>query len=279
MNAHLKSNFNATVRLDITPASAGWRYLSFKVIALKPGETYSLETGGSEVALTPLAGKADVQVSGQPFALSRSSVFTELAQVLYVPPGKSVTISATTTFECAIGGAPAEGKYPARLFLSHEMKRELRGGTGAAQRQVHHLLAHPMPAERLILYDGYLPGGMWAGIPPHCHDGYMDSPYLEETYYYCITPPEGFGFHRNYRCDTDLDQVFTVRNGDVVLIGEGFHPITAAPGSNIYFLNYLAGDLYDESRGTPPYNDPQYDWIKQNWGGNAWQLPVLDTLP
>jgi 5-deoxy-glucuronate isomerase len=277
MNHHLKSKQDATVRLDVTPATAGWRYLSFQVIALEPGETFSLETAGSEVALTTLSGNADVQVSGQPFTLARRSVFTELAQVLYVPPGKAVTISATTRFECAIGGAPAEGKYPTRLVLSHEMKRELRGGSGAAQRQVNHLLAYPLPAERLILYDAYLPGGMWGGIPPHCHDGYMNSPYLEETYYYCITPADGFAFHRNYRCDTDFDEVFTVRNGDLILVTQGFHPVAAAPGSNVYFLNYLAGDLLDEARSTPPYDDPTYAWLKQNWGGNAWQLPMFET--
>jgi len=33
----------------------------------------------------------------------------------------------------------------------------------------------------------------------------MNSPYLEETYYYRITP-RWFALHRNYRCDTDFDE-------------------------------------------------------------------------
>lgn len=274
MTHHLKSDLNARIQLSVTPENAGWRYLSFQAIALEAGESLTHESGDREVALTPLAGSAKVRAGEQAFEVARKGVFEELASVLYIPPQQTMTITAATRFEFALGGAPAEGKYPARYFRASEMKQELRGG-GAAQRQVNHLLAHPLPAERLILYDAYLPGGMWGGVPPHCHDGYMNSPYLEETYYYHITPNDGFAFHRNYRCDNDFDEVFTVRDGDLVLVTQGFHPVAAAPGSNVYFLNYLAGDLLDDARKTPPYDDPAYAWLKQNWGGNAFTLPMF----
>lgn len=270
---HFRPNRQAQLHFQVTPETAGWRYLSFQVIALHEGESYTYATEGNEVALTTLMGSARVEVSGENFSVSRRNVFEEMATVLYVPPHKTITIHATSEFECALGGAPAEGKYPTRLFPSAEMRQELRGG-GAAQRQVNHLLAYPMPAERLILYDAYVPGGMWAGIPPHCHDGYAGSPYLEETYYYRITPVNGFAIHRNYCCDSDFDELFTVRDGDLVLVTQGFHPVATAPGSNVYFLNYLAGELYDKARGTPPYDDPAYAWLKSNWEGNALTLPV-----
>ena len=37
-------------------------------------------------------------------------------------------------------------------------------------------------------------GGSWSGYPPHCHDGKFGSPYLEETYYYRISPDNGLLF-------------------------------------------------------------------------------------
>jgi 5-deoxy-glucuronate isomerase len=271
---HLTPERSAQVRFAVTPASAGWRYLSFQVIALRAGETFTHETGANEVAVTALKGSAQILVDGQSFEMARRGVFEEPAQVLYVPPRRSITLRAGSDFEAALGGAPAQGKYPARLFTAADMRLELRGG-GAAQRQVNHLLAHPLPAERLILYDAYVPGGMWAGYPPHCHDGYAGSPYLEETYYYCITPANGFAIHRNYCCDSDFDELFTVRDGDLVLVTQGFHPVAAAPGSNVYFLNYLAGDLYDDARATPPYDDPAYAWLKNNWQGDALSLPLF----
>lgn len=278
---HFRPNTHSKVRHQVTPASAGWRYLTFQVIALHAGETFSQETDGQEMALTPLKGRARVDTSShaaeQIFHLARADVFAEMAQVLYIPPQHHLRVEAMSAFEFALGGAPATGKYPTRLFTPREMKKELRGG-GAAFRQVNHLLAYPLPAERLILYDAYVPGGMWAGYPPHCHDGYMGSPYLEETYYYRITPANGFAIHRNYRRDSDFDELFTVRDGDLVLITQGFHPVAAAPGANVYFLNYLAGELVDDARGTPPFDDPDYAWLKQNWGGNALRLPLLESL-
>ncbi len=273
MNHHIRPAENASTLVEVAPATAGWQYLSFKVLALKAGETYRQPTGSNEVALVPLRGQAEVDVSGTRYRLAREGVFAGLPSVLYAPPGEMLVVRAEGSFEFAIGGAPAEGRYPVRLFQPAEMRAEIRGG-GAARRQVNHILAHPLPAERLILFDVYVPGGAWSGWPPHCHDGYAGSAYLEEVYYYRIEPDEGFALHRNYRRDNDFDERFVVRNGDLVLVTQGFHPVAAAPGCNVYFLNYLAGELQDELRATPPYDDPDFAWIKGRWEDNLLPLPV-----
>jgi 5-deoxy-glucuronate isomerase len=270
----IRPNNESDVVIDVTPASAGWRYLNFKVVSLAAGQRYSQQSGADEVALVPLVGQGNVEASGERFGLYRKGFFDELPHVLYMPPGEELVVEAATAFEFAIGGAPAEGKYPTRLFTPDEMKQEVRGG-GAARRQVNHVLAHPLPAERLILFEVYVPGGMYSGWPPHCHDGYAGSPYLEEVYYYRVKPEEGFAIHRNYRRDNDFDELFTVRDGDLVLVTQGFHPVAVPPGSNIYFLNYLAGDLLNEDRGIPPYDDPDWGWMKEDWEGERMSLPVF----
>jgi 5-deoxy-glucuronate isomerase len=259
---------------EVTPQSAGWDYLGFVVTALPAGDRTALDSAGTEIAFVPLSGRVANTVDGERFELARESVFTELPHVLYVPPGRRVEIEALADAELAYGSAPAEGRYPLRLFAPSEMKCEVRGG-GVARRQVNHVLAHPLPAERLILFEVYVPGGAWSGWPPHCHDGKFGSPYLEETYYYRVTPDAGFGVHRNYARDTDFDETFAVSNGDLVLVTEGFHPVTASPGCNLYFLNYLAGELEDDARATPPFDDPDHGWIKDDrWEEGRWPLPV-----
>ncbi|MGB1288195.1 MAG: 5-deoxy-glucuronate isomerase, partial [Aggregatilineales bacterium] len=45
------SNFDAQTIMDITPESAGWEYLSFRILQLKSGETYSHNTEQTELAL------------------------------------------------------------------------------------------------------------------------------------------------------------------------------------------------------------------------------------
>jgi 5-deoxy-glucuronate isomerase len=259
--------------VEVMPGDAGWRYLDFRVVRLRAGERWAHASGNREVALVPLQGRARVSVAAERFTLARETVFAGKANVLYVPPRHDLVVEAETGFELALGGAPAEGRYPVRLFQPDEMKEEVRGG-GPARRQVNHILAAPLPAERLILFEVYVPGGAWSGWPPHCHDGFGGSPYLEEVYHYRFAPEHGFGVHRNYRRDTAFDEIWTVRQADTVLVTQGFHPTAAAPGSNMYFLNYLAGELQDEARGAPPVDDADFAWMKQDWEGGRLELPL-----
>ena len=268
-----KSQPGPGIQVEVTPQAAGWRYLSFQVIALKAGETYRAETGDTEVALVPLSGQATVIVSEERYTLARENLFAQAPHVLYVPPDREITISATSDFEFSTGGAPAEGRYPTRLFRPDEMRQELRGG-GAARRQVNHILAHPLPAERLILFEVYVPGGMWSGWPPHVHAGEKGAPYLEETYYSRFQPENGYGIQRNYRDEEGFEEFFAVHDRELTLVKRGFHPVVATPGSNMYFLNYQAGDLLDGARATPPYDDPGYVWIKNHWEEGVLQLPI-----
>ena len=62
---HVRPGSGPGTLLEITPASVGWRYLSFQVVALAPGETIEGETGGSEFALVALGGSGWFDFDGQ----------------------------------------------------------------------------------------------------------------------------------------------------------------------------------------------------------------------
>jgi len=271
---HLAPTTDGTVRVDVTPTSAGWKYLSFAVIELAAGQTHTSLLTDRETAIVPLSGAGTVQAGDRSFALARESVFTQMPQVLYAPPGTSLSVTTEGAFSFAIGSAPAEGRYPLRLFEPGEMKSELRGG-GTSYRQVNHILAMPLPAEHLILYEVYVPRGTWAGWAPHCHDGREGSPYLEEVYWFQMDPANGFILHRNWRDDEGFDEQFVVKQGDTVLVTKGYHSTVACPTSHMYFLNYLAGDLVDDDRRTPPCFHADYTWIVDDWSAGAWELPIL----
>ena len=264
---------------QVRPQDYAWRFLEFAVIQLDPSTSFDITTDQKEMALVPLSGTYQVKTQNQVFNMQRASVFEIMPQVLYMPPNTSATVAASTKCEFALGGAPAQGKYPLRLFSPQEMKREVRGG-GPAKRQVNHILAHPMPAERLILFEVHVPGGAWAGWPPHCHDGFDGSSYLEETYFFRFQPAaHGFGFQRNYRTDKDFNETFTVRHNDLVLVTQGFHPTVTSPGSRMFFLNYLAGDLVDDARAIPPLDDRDWTSMKQSedaWNTNRFDFPAFD---
>lgn len=271
---HVRPNASGSVKIEVTPESAGWRDIKFSVIELAAGETYTVTLEDRETAVVPLQGRGTASAGSVQTTLERESVFTSMPSVLYVPPRVQIVITAIDRFTFSIGSAPAVGKYPERLFLPSEMKTEIRGG-GTSLRQVNHILAMPLPAEHLILYEVYVPRGTWAGWAPHCHDGRDGSPYLEEVYYFRLDPPNGFLLQRNWRDDENFDEQFVAKDGDVVLVTKGFHSTVACPTSHMYFLNYLAGDLEDDARSTPPCFHSEYTWITEDWSAGAWELPVV----
>lgn len=260
--------------LHVTPETAGWDYLEFSIVDVDPASSWSDSVDDRETAIVPQSGSGVVIVDGRRVELSRSSVFEQMPRIVYVPPGVGYSVESEASLQVAIGSAPAEGKLPVRVVEPNEMRSELRGG-GAAYRQVVHALAHPIPAERLILYEVYVPRGTWSGWPPHCHDGRDDSPYLEEVYYFRLDRPEGYCMHRNWRDEEDFDDVVVAHDADVVLVPKGYHTSIACPGSNMYFLNYLAGELELDERRTPPCFAAEHTWIESDWNAGEWGLPVV----
>lgn len=265
--------------IDVTPSSARWSNLAFSVVEVDADHSHRDAVPGREVAIVPLGGAGRVLVGDLTVDVARSSVFAEIGRVVYVPPGTPFTIESDDRLSVAIGSAPAEGRLPIRVIEPAEMRSEIRGG-GTSFRQVVHTLAHPLPAEHLILYEVYVPRGTWAGWPPHRHDGVEGSPYLEETYYFRLDRPEGYVLHRNFTDGVDgddFDEVAVAHDGDVVLVPKGYHTSVASPGSNMYFLNYLAGDLELDERRTPPCFHSDHTWIEADWDAGAWSLPVVST--
>jgi len=264
--------------LEITPETAGWANVAFSVVELTPADPWSGTETDRETAIVPLSGSGRVRAGDIDTPISRTSVFEELGRIVYLPPGTPYEITTESSLTAAVGSAPAEGLYPARVFEPTEMRVEIRGG-GQAYRQVVHSLAHPLPAEKLILYEVFVPRGTWSGWPPHCHDGRDGSPYLEEVYYFRLDRPEGYCMHRNWRTEEGFDEAVVARDGDAVLVPKGYHTSVACPSSNMYFLNYLAGELLGDARRTPPCFAAEHTWIEADWGAGAWTLPVAGAVP
>ena len=237
----------------LTPETAQWKYVSFKVLRLAGGEVIEDETGEQEIVMVLLVGRGRLSFNGTTHELVRDDPFRELADIGYLPPRTGYRVEASTPFEIAIGGAPAEGTRPARIIRKGDMATAIRGGANAA-RGVSALLDSDEFSERLTVYESHTPSGNWSSFPPHRHDTRDSSSYHEETYYYRLQPSDGFAIQRIYTRDSDLDVAILVHDGEVVLIHEGYHPVVKAPETNAYYLNVLAGDV----RKISAVNDPHY---------------------
>jgi 5-deoxy-glucuronate isomerase len=80
---------------------------------------------------------------------------------------------------------------------------------------------------------------------------------LEETYYHKLNPEQGFAFQRVYTDDRKIDETISVENNSVVMVPEGYHPVGAPHGYDLYYLNVMAGP----SREWIFKNDPAHEWI------------------
>jgi 5-deoxy-glucuronate isomerase len=177
---------------------------------------------------------------------------------LYLPPGTDYRVEATTGLELAICSAPAERGVEPFVVGPGDIEVERRG-SGSMEREVRPILMSEGQAERLLVVEVLTPNGHWSSYPPHKHDrdALPDESYLEETYYHRVRPEKGFALQRVYTDDRSLDETLSVSNGDVVLVPKGYHPVSAPPGYDLYYLNVMAGPV----REWRFKNDPDHEWL------------------
>jgi 5-deoxy-glucuronate isomerase len=235
----------------VTPESAGWAYVGFEVVRV--AGRFERSEAGRETCVVILGGTCDLtagDVTGR--GLGRGDVFDGPPTALYVPPG--VTWTAEGEAELALCTAPAEGRLAPRLLTSPKL---LTRGEGTEERRIANILMEDEEAESLLVTEVITPRGHWSSYPPHKHD--TDDPpretYLEETYYHRLRPDDGFAFQRVYSDDRSIDEAIAVRDGDVVLVPRGYHPVAAGARHDLYYLNVMAGPVREWRVAA----DPAYD--------------------
>ena len=252
----------------------GFQFLGFKTQRLVPGGCVEEDTQDHELGLVLLGGICTVESSCGKWKNigRRPNVFAGLPYALYLPISTHFAITTETGCDIAFCYCRAEKSFPPRLVTPADVDIEIRGG-GNATRQINGIFKPGFPADRLIVVEVYTPSGNWSSFPPHKHDVHNppNEVDLEEVYYYRIDRPEGFAIQKVYSPDRRLDETMTVRDGDMVLVPEGYHPVVAAHGYNAYYLNALAGS----ARSLAASDDPQYEWVRHFWHEQDPRLPMV----
>lgn len=248
----------------VTPEVADWAYSGLTVFELSEREEVSLNFYSDEVVLVPLRGSFRIDSASLSVTLAgRNDLFSEPTDRAYLPPRSPFVVTSESGGEIAVCSARAETGGPARHLSAAAMSAEVRGA-GQATRQINGIWPADVPGpERLIVVEVLTPAGNWSSYPPHKHDEFTENEVpLEEIYYFRIQGEEGFGFHRTYSSDGDIDETVTVRNGDTFLIPRGYHgPCVAAPNYDMYYLNVMAGPHRDWRVS----NDPRHAWVTSEW--------------
>jgi 5-deoxy-glucuronate isomerase len=270
--------------VDIDPAKAGWSYSSFRVLELPPGGWHDFPTGDSEWIVISLSGSCTVAADGVTFRVQgRDTVFSGVSDFVYAPRDCHVSLATERGGRFALAGARCEGRLPARYGAASEVPVELRG-SGNCSRQVNNFgAAGVFECDKLIAVEVITPGGNWSSFPPHKHDEDREGESrLEEVYYFEIDraagapEAEGIGYQRVSPSGRgrNTDVLAEVKNGDVVLVPDGWHgPSIALPGHDMYYLNVMAGP--GSERAWLICDHPDHAWIRDTWSDQ----PVDPRLP
>jgi 5-deoxy-glucuronate isomerase len=249
--------------------------MSFAVTRLLPAQLLELRTGDEEIALVVLGGCCIANWGAGARSIgARKDVFDGLPYTLYLPCDSRVTLKAETVCEIAECRVPSEASLEPRLVTPDDVDSALRGGENTS-RQIVEVIAPAFPADKLVVFEVYTPGGNWSSYPPHKHDVHQPPVEvdLDEIYYYRMKEARGFALQNLYRSDRSRESLVKVHDGDVVLVREGYHPVVAGPGYDTYYLNFLAGT----SRSMTVTEDPEHVWLRSTWKQTDPRLPLVGS--
>ena len=228
---------------------------------LGAGEREALRDAGEMCAIV-LSGTVDVTIGDSELgtATRYGDMFEVGGDAVYVPPDETLTLAAQKAASVAVAAAPLAGRPAGVARLIAASEHDVRtAGTGNWSRTIRTILGSDQDAGRLVLGETVNPPGNWSSYPPHKHDRQAppEEVALEEVYYYRFNPEGGFGVQLLY--DESDERAQIVRDGDVVAIPAGYHPVVAAPGYALYYLWILAG----EGRDLVPFFDTRHAWIQE----------------
>ncbi|NOT47819.1 MAG: hypothetical protein HOP17_08725 [Acidobacteria bacterium] len=238
---------------SVSPGATASRNLHYGRVRIEAGEpAIEFETGTHETGFICLNGVATVSTGDSTFILNRYDA-------LYVPRDSSVKVEATEGCDLAEISAPVENRYPLQFVSFSEIRKDpalhFTAGKPPIERDLNILLGKNIEAGRIMAGVTFSSDGNWTSFPPHEH-----ADLLEEAYLYIDMPAPQWGIQMVYTNPQEPELVEIVREGDVVLMPQGYHPNVAAPGGSINFLWMMAANHESVDRKFGVVNiQPEYD--------------------
>ena len=227
---------------SVVPGPTASRHLHYgRIILDRDSPAVTFTTGDQETALICLNGRAAISAAGESFDLSPYDA-------LYIPRDSAVEITASQDIcDLAEISAPVERRYPLQFVAYADVQRDpglhFEAGGPSAERQLNVLIGKNVEAGRLLAGVTFSKPGNWTSWPPHEH-----AAMLEEAYLYIDMPDPGWGVQLVYTDPKSPELAVVVREGDCVLMPQGYHPNVAAPGGSINFLWMMAANREGEDR-------------------------------
>ncbi|MEO6488064.1 MAG: 5-deoxy-glucuronate isomerase [Thermoanaerobaculia bacterium] len=239
--------------LSLAPGTTAARHLHFGRIVLDASDApLKFSTGERETGFICLKGTGTIDVDGAEHEFGRYDA-------LYVPRDANVTVEAAQDgFDLAEVAAPVAKRYPLQLVRFNDIQKDpalhFRTGGPASERDLNVLIGKNVEAGRILAGVTFSRPGNWTSWPPHEH-----ARLAEEAYLYIDMPDPGWGIQLVYNDPRNPELVAIVREGDLVLMPQGYHPNVSAPGGTINFLWMMAAVREGDDRQFGVVNvQPEY---------------------
>jgi 5-deoxy-glucuronate isomerase len=225
--------------LAVTPGATATRHLHVGRIILGPSDpATTFSTDDRETAFVCLSGSATIGAA----LPGDEEDWHELGRydALYVPRDSVVTVRpGTDGCDFAEVAAPVVTRHAVQLVRFADVQADaslhFHAGGPAAERDLNVLIGKNVKAGRIMAGVTFSQPGNWTSWPPHEH-----ARMLEEAYLYIDMPHPSWGIQLVYNDPRNPELAVIVREGDCVLMPQGYHPNVAAPGGTINFLWMMA---------------------------------------
>lgn len=228
--------------LAIEPGKTAVKHLRYGRIVLSDGDAaLDINTGGFETGLIALAGEATVRLDDSEYQM-------QPYDSLYLPRDTAFSVApGAKGCDVAEIAAPVERQYPVQFVSFAAVQQDpglhFEAGGNGARRTLNILLGKNVVAGRVMAGVTFSQPGNWTSWPPHEH-----AVLAEEAYLFIDMPHPAFGVQLVYVDDVNPELATIVREGDVVLMPQGYHPNVAAPGHPINFLWMMAAERERDDR-------------------------------
>lgn len=253
-------NVNSNEILNSCLGSNGMNYTGIKVIRLGKGEIYSDTVLKSrELCVVILSGYVDILLNEKNYSNigNRMTVFEDkIPYALYVSCQDYYSIVANTEVLIAICEGLSKGSYPSRLLIPQSKYIHYRGH-GTMQRIARDILPESEEADSLLIVEVITKGGNWSSFPSHRHDkdDLPNQSLLEEIYYHKLSSTKGFALQGIYDDNRNIKEGYLIQDDCLVLVDQGYHPVSVPEGIDNYYLNVMAGP----KRTWVFHNDPYFE--------------------
>ncbi len=227
------------------------------LLVMEKDDVYVIDEKEKETAVLLFEGNLCFEYSDSKVEASRPDCFHYEAYCLLSPRNVKIKLTAHNHCEVYIQQTVNPKDYEPVMYSPDKVQVQHAGANGelmgAMRREIKTFFDYDnAPFSNMVLGEVLNFPGKWSSYPPHHHP-------QPEVYFYRFDYEHGFG------AGFANGEIYKTENNGCLVINNGFHSQTAAPGYAMCYawgIRHIDGDPWKKTR----IDDPEHSWL---WKADA----------